>query len=458
MKRARDGGRDAPHKAGRPAALIEGLEVRRLAVRVVDEVLRHKLPLDEQIEKLGADPAYQALSAPDRGLTRAIALSAFRGLGTIRAALAERMPRGLPNRGGTLEAVLITASAQVLFLDVPDHAAVHTAVACARLDRDAQHFLPLANAVLRRIVAERDRILAERQPLETDVPVFFRERWIRTYGEDTARQIAAALQIEPAVDLSVKAAPEAWAARLDGIVLPTGSVRLRSRIPVQDLAGLDDGDWWVQDAAAALPARLLNVQPGEHVLDLCAAPGGKTAQLAAAGATVVAVDRSPARLARLDENMRRLNLTVDRHVADAAAFTAARPFDAILIDAPCTASGTARRHPDVLWNKTLEDLLKLSALQKRILQNAAHLLRPGGRLVYATCSLEPEEGERQIADFLAGNPSFEREPVSPAEIGGLNDCMTAVGDLRTLPFHLAHADPRLSGLDGFFAARLIRRA
>lgn len=445
----------SPDRQGKSAALIEGLEARRLAIRVVDEVLRHKLPLDEHLQKLATDPAYQKLSAPDRGLTRAIALSAFRGLGTIRSALAERMPRGLPARGGTLEAVLIMASAQILFLEVPDHAAVHTAVACARLDRDAQHFVPLANAVLRRVVAERERILAESRPLETDVPVFFRERWVRTYGEDTARRIAAALQVEPAVDLSVKSAPNHWAGLLDGIVLPTSSVRLRSRMAVQDLSGLDEGAWWVQDAAAALPARLLDAKPGERVLDLCAAPGGKTAQLASAGASVVAVDRSAARMARLDTNMRRLNLSVEAHVADATTF-AAPPFDAILIDAPCTASGTARRHPDVLWNKTLDDLLRLASLQQRILQHAGDLLKPGGRMVYATCSLEPEEGERQIAEFLARNPMFTRDAIVAAEIGGLAECITAAGDLRTLPFHLPHEDRRLSGLDGFFAARLIR--
>jgi 16S rRNA (cytosine967-C5)-methyltransferase len=212
----------------------------------------------------------------------------------------------------------------------------------------------------------------------------------------------------------------------------------------------------VQDAAAALPARLLGVGPGERVADLCAAPGGKTAQLAAAGAEVLAVDRSARRLKRLEENLARLGLTAQIRAIDAEKLDEA-PFDAILLDAPCSATGTIRRHPDVAWTKSENDIRKLSALQMRLLDKAAGLLKPGGRLVYCTCSLEPEEGERQAERFLARHPRFARKPIEPGEIGGLAECVTPEGDVRTLPFQMALTEHDRSGLDGFFVARFVHK-
>jgi 16S rRNA (cytosine967-C5)-methyltransferase len=231
-------------------------------------------------------------------------------------------------------------------------------------------------------------------------------------------------------------------------------VRLLSRTGVPELAGFGEGAWWVQDAAAALPARLLSVQPGERVADLCAAPGGKTAQLAAAGARVLAVDRSAKRLVRLAENMARLGLTVETAAADATALEA-EPFDAILLDAPCSATGTLRRHPDAAWTKRETDLDGLTTLQARLLDRAAALLRPGGRLVCCTCSLEPEEGEDQVAAFLGRHPAFRREPVSADEVA-LPDAVDRNGDLRTLPCLGFGPDLAERGMDGFFAARLVR--
>jgi 16S rRNA (cytosine967-C5)-methyltransferase len=225
---------------------------------------------------------------------------------------------------------------------------------------------------------------------------------------------------------------------------------------VTELEGFNSGEWWVQDAAAALPARLLNAGPGSRVADLCAAPGGKTAQIAAAGAEVTAVDRSAPRLRRLAENLKRLGLTVKTITADATTLEA-EPFDAILLDAPCSATGTIRRHPDVAWLKSGNDITRLTQLQARLLDAAARLLKPGGTLVYSTCSLEPEEGERQIAALLARNPALERSPVTADEVGGHAEFITGLGELRTLPHHLPHAEPRLAGLDGFFAARLRAR-
>ncbi|HYW63013.1 MAG TPA: RsmB/NOP family class I SAM-dependent RNA methyltransferase, partial [Bradyrhizobium sp.] len=239
---------------------------------------------------------------------------------------------------------------------------------------------------------------------------------------------------------------------------PTGTVRTLLQGPVTMLPGFAEGQWWVQDAAAALPAHLLGDVAGKSIADLCAAPGGKTAQLAKAGARVTAIDRSPARMTRLRDNLTRLALKAETVVGDAAEWQ--RPdsagFDGILIDAPCTSTGTIRRHPDVGWLRQESDIAALAALQYRLLQKAVALLRPGGTLVYCTCSLEPEEGEQAIAALLAAESAMRRVPIEAAEVAGLDEIMTADGDLRTLPCHLPHQDPRLGGLDGFYAARLVK--
>jgi 16S rRNA (cytosine967-C5)-methyltransferase len=261
---------------------------------------------------------------------------------------------------------------------------------------------------------------------------------------------------EPPLDLSVKSDAQDWAQRLDGVVLPTGSVRLRSRTAVTELEGYAQGEWWVQDAAAALPARLLATQPEERVLDMCAAPGGKTAQLAATHANVTALDKSAERLKMLAANMARLSLHVDVAVGDATSYSA-QPFDAILLDAPCSATGTIRRHPDVAWTKKTGDIDTLAVLQSRMLDRAAKLLRPGGRLVYCVCSMEPEEGEAQIAAFLRRNPDYRRQPIDAAAEGVPAEFVNRDGDLRTAPHFWPNEEPRLAGIDGFFAARIMRR-
>ncbi len=442
--------------ADRPRA-ADGLASRRFAALVIEGALRRRLPLDDQFERLGADPAFAGLAANDRGLARAIAYAALRRLGLVRGALAARMERGMPPRSGQLEPILIGAAAQILVLGGAVHAAVDTAVSLAREDAHARHFTDLANAVLRRVAAERDAILAASDPLEHDAPAWLRERWVRAYGREKAAAIAAAHGREPAIDITVKGEPDAWSERLGAEILPTGSLRLTSRTAIRQLPGYEDGAWWVQDAAAALPARLLGDVAGRRVLDLCAAPGGKTAQLAAAGAQVTALDRSGPRMRRLDENLARLGLSAETVVADAAAYEAP-PFDAVLLDAPCSATGTIRRHPEVAWARTLEDVLKLASLQRRLFDRAAGLVRPGGALVYATCSLEPEEGEQQVRRFLADHPAFSLAPVAAAEVGGLAEAVTAEGFLRCLPCHLPHPVERMSGMDGFFAARLVRHA
>jgi 16S rRNA (cytosine967-C5)-methyltransferase len=433
-----------PLGLSRVDAAVEGLDARRLAWQAVTEVLKRRSPLDDVFDELAGKVD---LDARDIALAKAIAVVTFRRLGTLRHALAERLDKGLPKDQRLLN-LLSVGAAQVLFLDVPDHAAVDTAVRIAGGDQSLKPMSGLVNAVLRRVARERDAILGQDDPWR-DTPDWLRERWTARYGAE-AQAIAEAHRSSASVDLTPKADPKAWAERLGGLLLPTGSIRLLERTAIRDLDGYEEGAWWVQDAAAALPARLLRPQPGERIADLCAAPGGKTAQLAAAGADVLAVDRSAKRLQRLEDNLRRLGLTAETRAIDAA--TLEGRFDAILLDAPCSATGTIRRHPDVAWTKGPEDVDKLAGLQGRLLDAAARLLRPGGRLVYCTCSLEPEEGERQAEAFLARHDRFERVPIEPDEVG-IPDVVTASGDLRTLPSHLPLADRARSGLDGFFAAR-----
>jgi len=254
----------------------------------------------------------------------------------------------------------------------------------------------------------------------------------------------------------VKADPAVWAERLDATVLLTGTVRRAGSGPITELPGFQDGAWWVQDAAAALPARLFGDLTGRTAYDLCAAPGGKTAQLAAAGARVTALDRSERRLQRLAANLERLNLPVETLVADAATWAPAEPADAVLLDAPCTATGAIRRHPDIQRLKVPEDVTKLASAQRRLLAHAVGLVKPGGTLIYCTCSLQPEEGEQRIDTLLASGAPVERMPITADELGHPTDLLTDMinerGEVRTLPGHLAGQ----GGIDGFFIARLRR--
>ena len=446
------------------AADAPGLAARRIAADIVDGVLRRGRSLDEQFDGAGAHAGLGGLSDRDRALARALAATVMRRLGSLRHLPGLFVERGLPAQAPRVETALLLGAAQILFLDVPDHAAVDLSVRLARADRQAMHYAGLVNAVLRRLAREGAERLADLDPPVLDTPPWLMTRWIATYGAETAHAIAVANAQEPALDLTVKSDPETdpqtdakiWAARLSGRVLPTGSMRTIAHGAVTELPGFAEGAWWVQDAAAALPARLFGTVKGLRVADLCAAPGGKAAQLAAAGARVVAVDRSSARLERLRANLKRLSLAVELVCADVAEWTA-EPFDAVLLDAPCSSTGTIRRHPDVPWLKRPADITALAGVQCRLIAHAAALTRPGGILVYCTCSLEPEEGEQVIADLMAQDAGMQRLPIAASEVAGRAEFITADGDLRTLPCHLPDPDARFSGLDGFYAARLRRR-
>lgn len=447
-----------PAEAAREAeaAKIPGLSARLAAAAIIGDVVQGGHRLDECFSPQAVPSRISGLDPRDVGLTRSIATVALRRLGVIRHALSELLEKGLPRQAGRIEYTLIAAAAQILFLEAADHAAVDLAVRATRLEPRTGGFAGMVNGVLRNLLRRREEFLQLAASGDYDTPAWLAQRWRKHYGDEAARAISAMHMQEPPLDVTVKSDPEDWARRLDGMVLPTGSVRLKTRAAIAELPGYGEGEWWVQDAAAALPARLLGAKPDERVLDMCAAPGGKTAQLAQARARVVALDRSAERLKLLAANLSRLDLRADVAVGDATGYQA-QPFDAILVDAPCSATGTIRRHPDVPWTKKPGDIEALAALQAKMLARAALLTKAGGRLVYCTCSLEPEEGEAQIAAFLRRNPDFRREPIRPDE-GIPAEFINRDGDLRTLPSFWPNDDARLAGIDGFFAARLARGA
>jgi 16S rRNA (cytosine967-C5)-methyltransferase len=379
-----------------------------------------------------------AVDARDRAAAHRIAATVLRRQGTLDAVLEPFLTRSPPER---VRLILRIGAAGLLFLDTPAHAAVGTAVALARARR-LEPFAGLVNAVLRRVA--RDGVSAL---VDLDAPRLDTPGWLWTAWGDRARAIAIAHQHEAPLDLTLRpgATPPEGAT-----LLPNGTARLEAGTRVTELPGFDDGDFWVQDAAASLPARLLDARAGERVCDLCAAPGGKTAQLALTGAAVTALDRDAARLRRLRENMTRLGLAPDIVEADALDWTPDEPFDAILLDAPCSATGTARRHPDMLRLRRPQDIAILVERQRALLAASARLLRPGGRLVYATCSLQPEEG-RAIIEHALGNGPWRLSPIASDETSGLADAVTPDGMLRT--------DPGMAiAMDGFFAARLVSTA
>jgi 16S rRNA (cytosine967-C5)-methyltransferase len=437
---------------------VPGLAARRIAADILDGVLHKQRTLDDQLDGAGAHPGLKSLADRDRALMRRLVATILRRLGTLGHLLSRLLDRGIPTDAPRAQSALLIGAAQILWMDVPDHAAVDLSVRLVQSDRRAAKYAGLVNAVLRRCAREGQPLIDEVKAQTLDIPPWLLARWIAAYGESTAREMATAIGHEPSLDITVKSDAQHWATRLHGETLPTGTVRTLLQGSVTMLPGFSEGQWWVQDAAAALPARLFGDASGKTIVDLCAAPGGKTAQLAHAGARVTAVDRSPARMARLRDNLARLSLQADTVVTDAAEWAGGENggYDGVLVDAPCTSTGTIRRHPDVAWLRQEGDIAALSALQKRLLQKAVALLKPGGTLVYCTCSLEPEEGEQAIATLLASETAVRRAPIDASEVAGLREIVTADGDLRTLPCHLPHDDPRLGGLDGFYAARLVK--
>jgi 16S rRNA (cytosine967-C5)-methyltransferase len=421
----------APSRPPPPAS-----PARRSALALLEAVLDRRRPLEEALDALPG-----GLAPRDRSAAHRIAATVLRRVGSLDAVLEPFLRRGPPE---AVRHALRAGAAELLLLGTPPHAAVGSAVALV-----PRPFAGLVNAVLRRVAEAGPAALESLDAERLDTPPWLWASWHAAHGPAAARAIAAAHRTEAPLDLTLSpgAAPPDG-----GEMLPTGTARLPAGTRVTELPGFAEGAFWVQDAAAALPARLLRAGPGESVADLCAAPGGKTAQLAAAGARVVAVERDGTRAARLRGNLERLRLSAEVVEADAIAWDAGGArFDAVLLDAPCTATGTIRRHPDVPFLKQARDVAPLAAMQAELLAAAARLLRPGGRLVFATCSLQAEEGEAHLG--AAASLDLLPDPVRAEEVPGLEAAVTPAGALRTRPDLWAER----GGMDGFFVARFRAR-
>jgi len=435
-----------------------GLAARERAHTVLHEVLDRGRPLDDV---LATDKRFSRLNDRDRAFARNLVATTLRRLGQIDALIADCLDKPLPPSAAAARNALRIGICQILFLDTQTHAAVDTAVTLAA-KRGPERFKGLVNAILRRIVRAGQADILEAFPEVLNVPEWLWKSWFASFGEETAMEIAARHVQTPPIDLTVRGdrsetdgAADDWAARLGGEWIGQSSVRMAHAGDIAALEGFDDGVWWVQDASAALPAQVLlsavsTPASGFRIADLCAAPGGKTAQLASAGFDVTAVDVSGPRLRTLRENLTRLKMTADVVEADMLSWKPSAPFDAILLDAPCSATGTIRRHPDIPHLKTAADVTHQTDLQRKFLDHAAEMLEPGGVIVYSVCSLQESEGPGQIEALLKRNEALQIDPIAPAEVPDFDACITPAGALRVTPAHFADK----GGADGFYIARL----
>jgi 16S rRNA (cytosine967-C5)-methyltransferase len=423
-----------------------GVPARAAAQKILSEVLRKRRPLDAVQDDVIAQ---SGLEPRDAGFARAIAGETLRRFGQIEALIRAFVPKSPPpHRAGPTLEILMAGACELLFLGVAPHAAVDAANNLAAADAKAVHFKPLINAVMRRVSKEGAAMLAGKDAARLNTPDWLWQRWSHAYGDTAARAIAGAHTQQPPTDFVLRGpdapVPEGAAQLFDNVY------RLGDTGRVDLLDGFAQGGWWVQDFAATLPVRLLGDVAGKRVADLCAAPGGKTMQLCAAGAAVTAVDISARRLIRLGDNLARSGLSAELVTSDVAKWATAEKFDAVLLDAPCSGTGTLRRHPDIAWLKSEEDIARLALAQDRLLLRAVDLLKPGGTLVYATCSLQEDEGPARIDSLLARDKRLRRVPAQPHELPELADALTSPGDVRTLPSMWAER----GGLDGFYMARL----
>jgi 16S rRNA (cytosine967-C5)-methyltransferase len=417
------------------------LSPRQCAAEVLHAVLGEKRPLDEALAR---HKPLAGLSERDRGFVRLMIMTVLRRLGQIDALLSGLLEKPLTGKTQDVMHCLRLGVAQLIWLETPPHAAVHAMVDTVEA-MGHERMKGLVNAVLKRVAKEGAAIVAAQDEAVLNLPSWIYESWQEAYGNTVAREIATARLAEPPLDITVKSDAPLWAEKLGGTVLPTGSVRVTQAGRIENLMGFAEGQWWIQDAAAALPVALLGDVRGLRVLDLCAAPGGKTAQLLAAGAFVTSVDKSTRRLALLSDNLRRLDFIAETIEADIMKFKPEGEFDAVLLDAPCTATGTLRRHPEVVWHKTPEDVTDLAAVQRRLLARVAQWIVPGGRLLYCVCSLQPEEGELQAQAFGTRFPDFVAMPVPQAlKALAMEDAQEGI---RTHPGLLHQA----GGMDGFYA-------
>lgn len=430
---------------------IEGLAARRVVLSILCDVLDRKQALDHVLD---SHDGFKGLVQRDRAFARMLVTTIIRRLGQIDDLIAKAEERP-GTKTPKLQHILRLGVAQIMFMAVPDHAAVDTSVRIAE-EEGLERQKGFVNGLLRTIVRSGPEWLSRQDEARLNTPEWLLKLWIEDYGLGMAAEIAKANLSEAPLDITVKDKKDKnyWAAQFKATEMLTGTLRKTSGGRVQDMEGFDQGHWWVQDASAAMPAKLFGDIHGQTVIDMCAAPGGKTIQMVSMGANVIAIDRSRNRLKRLEENAVRLGYEDKIQViaSDAATWRPKDQVPYILLDAPCSATGTIRRHPDVVHLKSQGDIARLCDLQWRLLENAFDMLMPGGILVYCTCSLQKSEGEGQIAAFLEAHGNAARLPIQPEELGGYDESLTEDGDLRILPFHQA----ALGGMDGFYVSRLTK--
>jgi len=423
---------------------------RYIAARALQDVIEKQTPLDVAMT---GQALFSQLEPRDRAFARLILATSLRRLGQIDQVLSPFIKKAPPPY---VKAVLRTGAAQMLFLDTPAYAVVGASVSLLKRSQKTARAAGMANAVLRRVSEQGQTLLAKTRPLD-NIPKWLADDWAKAYGEAATRLIAQILTQDPPLDMTLKQESTDLAAQLEAQELPGGTLRRDRAGAVPLLPGFKEGDWWVQDISAALPVKLLGDISGKRVLDMCAAPGGKTMQLAAGGADVVAVDKSEARLWRVDENLARTGLKAQTFAADGARwrdpdFPTGGGFDAVLLDAPCSATGTFRRRPDVLQVKTAQNVDSLVRVQEKLLMAAARHVKPGGTLIYCTCSLQTREGEDQVARFMKNRSDFRLNSILSKDIFSLAEAITPQGCVRILP----HFMRDLGGMDGFFIARFMR--
>lgn len=425
---------------------------RWAALGFLEKILDDHLPLDQAFDQTCRQFG-DKLSEQDRGFVRHLGTTCLRHLGQLDAMINHCTSRNLTGKQKIVRNILRLGITQLLYMAVPAHAAVNSAVKMTDKQKDTsdRHSKGMVNAILRRIDREREKFSTKFSP-NLNIPKWLQENWKNHFGAENVDKIAVALLAEPPLDITLKpeCEGEEWAKKLGGKLLPNGSVRLEKTGQVQELADYEAGLWWIQDVAASLPVRLLGASAGDAVLDLCAAPGGKTAQLAALGCQVTAVDQSARRLRRLEENIERLNLDCDVVTSDVASYEADKDYSYILLDAPCSATGTLRRHPDVSRNRGPMDIQALVQIQRRLLDVVVDMMPVGGVMIYCVCSLQAQEGTDQIKALLDRKGTVKRKEITAAELPGFETSVQEDGDVLTLP----HQFP--GGMDGFFISRLVK--
>ena len=423
--------------------------------------LKLRLVAAQRLKSVLAGENFSPLTASDlpdgrdRALANRLITTALRRQGQLNFIIHALLEKGMPGKSGTFEAVLRLSLAQLVFLpDLGAHSALFLAVEATKRDPKARHLSGLMNAVLRNAQANS----AKFGMLSDDllIPETFGDTWLEAYGEEAISRFSDALLAGAPLDLTLKDDNAELIEQLGAEPVIADTVRIEQRDrPVEALPGYAEGRWWVQDAASAIPARLLGLEPGKRVLDLCAAPGGKTAQLVKAGHLVTALDSDPKRVERLKGNLERLDYKAEIIVGDAGTYAPASAYDGVLLDAPCSATGTFRRHPEVIWHRSSGDVAGRMRLQRALLTNAFRCVDAGGVLIYCVCSLEPAEGEEQVDWALEHLPGLKLWPIEPSELTGLEQAVSSRGLVRTHPGMMPGG--RDGGMDGFFVARFRRQ-